>query len=171
MSWQSTPVSISLTEQQAMFHVKKVISENPATFRCVKCASHPEISEEEALLGTSLHQGLRDFLAGFSNGMRFGDIQILPVRSKNNVKKTANSIAFINSSTRSIWFGGDQETFDKFIIFATDGSRGCFSFNREMGDLSRIWYWVQGDEKVIELDYGFWAWLAETIGQEKCIRN
>lgn len=155
-----------MTEHEARTFVLEAIRDMPAAFRCLPTAGEDEVQSEEVLVGMRIPSELRDFLTEVSNGIRFGRIRVLPVQSGRNLKKTADSIRWHNSADRSIWFNGDKKTFDEFLIFGVDESRGCFSFRRSEPVESTVWYWVQGDETVAELDMGFWRWLAETITQE-----
>jgi len=155
-----------MTEHEARIFVLEAIRSMPAAFRCLPVASEEEVRSEEVVLGSPFSPELRDFMTKVSNGIRFGRIRVLPVKSRLNLKKTADSIKFHNDADRSDWFNGDKKTFSEFMIFGVDESHGCFSFRRLESAGAMVWYWVRGDDDMAELDMGFWQWLAETITQE-----
>jgi len=127
-------------------------------------ATLEEISQTESALSNKIPNELEEFYKEVSNGMQIGRIKILPILSKANLKKTGDSLSRNNNVNQSIWFNGDKNSFDQFLIFAVEESFACFSFKI---NCESIWYWTIDSKNIEELDYGFWEWLAETIEQEK----
>jgi len=126
-------------------------------------ATPEEIAAAEAEIARPLPDALKDFYRTASNGLRFGRLQILPVKSASNLKKTGDSIVRQNDVRHSTWFNNDADTFAEFLVFATEHAHRCFAFKR---DADHIWEWTLDGDQVVELDYGFWAWLEESLRQE-----
>ena len=129
-------------------------------------ATSSELAAAEAEIGRPLPGSLRDFYETVSNGLRFGRLQILPVKSSANLKKTGDSIARNNDIRHSIGFNSDAETFAEFLVFAVEESYRCFAFK---GDSEYVWEWALGDGQMKELDYSFWDWLEESLRQEHAL--
>ncbi|AVR97287.1 SMI1/KNR4 family protein [Pseudoduganella armeniaca] len=127
-------------------------------------ATLKEIESTEIEIARRLPDSLKDFYETASNGLRFGRLQILPVKSSTNLRKTGDSIARQNDIRHSIWFNNDAATFAEFLIFATENSQRCFAFKR---DSEYVWEWKQDEGQVVELDYSFWDWLEESLHQER----
>lgn len=126
-------------------------------------ASIEEVAESEKEMGRPIPDDLKDFYLTVSNGLVFGRIRILPVKSKGNLKKTADSIARHNDKKYSTWFNGDENTLSEFLVFAVEESHSCFSYSKG-GDF--IWYWSIDKDEVVELDFQFYDCLEETLMQE-----
>jgi hypothetical protein len=127
-------------------------------------ATPEEIASTEAEIARPLPGTLKDFYETVSNGLRFGRLQILPVKSASNLKRTGDSIARHNDIRHSIWFNNDAGTFAEFLVFATENSHRCFAFKR---DSEYVWEWTLDEGQVVELDFGFWDWLEESLRQER----
>lgn len=127
-------------------------------------ATAGEVATAEAELRQPLPDALKDFYESVSNGLKFGRLQILPVKSISNLKKTAESISRHNDIRYSDWFNGDPATFAEFLVFAIENSSRCFAFKRGS---DCVWEWVQDEEQVVELDHQFWDWLVESLRQER----
>lgn len=127
-------------------------------------ATPEEIAATEAEIARQIPGALKDFYETVSNGLRFGRLQILPVKSASNLKKTGDSIARQNDIRHSVWFNDDAGTFAEFLVFATENSHRCFAFKR---DSDYVWEWTLDEGQVVELDYGFWDWLEESLRQEQ----
>lgn len=93
-------------------------------------ATLEEITSTETEISRPLPGTLKDFYETVSNGLRFGRLQILPVKSASNLKKTGDSIARRNDIRHSIWFNNDAGTFAEFLVFAIENSYRCFAFKR-----------------------------------------
>ncbi len=124
-----------------------------------------EVEECEQHLGRSLPSEIRDFYLTITNGLFFGRLKILPIKSSKNLKKTGDSIVRNNDQKYSIWFNGDITVINEFTVFATEESLRCFCFkNSEPND--SVWMWELNQSEVEELDYTFYQWLEESLLQE-----
>ena len=126
-------------------------------------ATEAELTATELILGRSIPSELRYFLSSISNGLNFGDLRLLPVKSQTNLKKTGDSIARNNDQSASIWFNGDISTFNEFLVFCIQESHTCYCLKRYS---EYVWIWSIDSEEAEELDYDFWSWMYESLMQE-----
>lgn len=155
--------NFTMTEKEEAIEILE--SATMGVFGRLSTATKDEIQAAEASLNCRMPDGLRDFYENYSNGLIFGRFKLLPILSGNNLKKTAESISRVNSSKFSHWFAGDEATINEFLIFCVESSDACFAFKRD-GSVN-VWQWAKGWPKVEELDFDFWAWLSESLRQEK----
>ena len=134
-------------------------------FAKLPVATQDEIDSAEKEIKRKIPKSLRDFYMFYANGVEFGRFKIIPVFSKSNPKKSAESLSRINSVNHSIWFNEDSKTIKQFVIFCIEENSICYCFKNGEGD--SVWQWEQGWSQVKELDYDFWGWLYESLKQEK----
>ena len=124
----------------------------------------PQLEAVERVLGRAIPAAYREFLACVSNGAELNQLTLFPVfdaaSSRDDAKRTWNSVQRNNSHESAAWFDRDPATFEHFFVFATDGA-ACFALPYEAGD-EAVWMWEAGSDEVIELDYSFAEWLAES---------
>lgn len=128
-------------------------------------ATRDEVDKAQLELGFLLPISLKYFYQNFSNGIVFGRFKIIPILSKANLKKTAESIVRVNSVNHSAWFNEDIDTINRYMIFCTEDSEICYCIARSGGDF--VWQWRRGWDSVKELDYDFWGWFKESLRLEK----
>lgn len=133
-------------------------------FSKLPAAGPDEVAAAERDMNKNIPESLKHFYTEVANGMVFGHFKIMPVFSKRNPKKTAESLVRINSLEHSTWFNEDVNTINRFIVFCVEGSGICYCFKADAGDT--VWQWARGWQDVQQLDYDFWGWLKESLQQE-----
>ena len=124
------------------------------------------ISRTEKTLNCIFLNELKD-LYKTSNGIEFGDFIVFPIfdsSTNKSKKKTWNSLQRNNDPELSECFYGAPEVFDNFIVIATDGNNYYLQSRHDGG--AHVWYWEEGSEEIVELDYSLWEWLNEAFDQE-----
>jgi hypothetical protein len=123
-----------------------------------------QLAAVEQALGRAIPQAYRDFLGHVSNGAELNQFTLFPVFDaagpRQDAKRTWNSVQRNNSHESAPWFDRDPATFEHFFVFGTDGA-ACFALQYGQED-EAVWLWEAGSDEVVELDYSFADWLAES---------
>ena len=145
--------------------IKILDSAQMGVFSKLSPATPDEIKATENLMHREIPDSLKNFYESLCNGVVFGGFKIIPVFSKTNPKKTAESLVRVNSIEHSVWFNEDPNTINQFVVFGVEGTEICYCFKVGGGDV--VWQWERGWSDVKELDYDFWGWLRESLEQER----